>query len=1058
MKFTTLVLLVCTLHISAKSVSQTINIQVHESSITHVLHEARKQSGFNFIYNDKILENLDQVSMVGTDMNINGFLSELLQGTGITYKITGKNIFLTPIEDEGLDLLEVFQKERSGVIKDANGHPIPGVTVKNAQTGLQTTTTADGAFTLRARQGDILIFTSIGYEELQLPITTQTFLPVELVADVNELDEVVVVGYGTQRRRDVTGAINSIPQERLEMAPHVNIAQVLQGAVPGMIVQQSEGGSNPQSSIMIRGRNSILASNDPLIILDGIPYGGNLSDINVNDISNIEVLKDASAAAIYGSRGANGVILITSKTGTGTGKTRVAYDGKYSIQTANNMPRFMTPEEFYEFKELREPGNMTPTEQDHYDQKTWTNWADEALRNGQAFHNNLSLNGGLGQTQYYISAGTLGVTGQTLNDQFDRLNGRMAVQSRLFDHLTIGTTLQLISADYGDAPVNWTDILRINPLTSAFDSDGSPLMYPWPEFIDISNPLDPLKYDYERKSFQLMSNNFLQLDIPYIDGLSYRLNVGYHQQTHQMSNFRGRDTGAGFSQQGYFTSEDRNNSYLSLEHIASYKKQIGKHYLDLTGVYGFESSKMTLSTLEASHFPHDFITKYAIAQANFKLPGYDFYETALIGQMLRLNYSYDGRYLLTLTGRRDGYSGFGANKKWGTFPSVALGWNLAEENFGLKDHFQEFKLRASYGLNGNQAVNAYETISRLGEQNMVTGSQPLPGYVPIKLGQDELGWESSRTLNMGVDMQFWNNRISTNLNIYNTDTYDLLLNRTISPVHGISNITQNIGKTNNRGLEIALTAHILNDSDLRWTSQGNLAVNKNKIVALYGLLDEFGNEIDDYANHWFIGQPISANFDQKFMGVWQSHEENEAAAYGYKPGDAKILDANADGKITPDDRVFLGQRDPSLTWGWTNTFRYKQWGLSIFVHGIHGVTKLNELLQDASSSSGVRRNVIKKDWWTPENPTNAFFANSILTHTAPLYQDASFIRLKDISLSYDLEESIATRIGADRLRIYFNVRNAHTWSRWTTHDPELRFGRGAAPHAKEFVLGLTINL
>lgn len=953
---------------------------------------------------------------------------------------------------------EVSELTVSGRITDEKGEALSGVSIllKGTQQGL--ITDVNGEFSIRVPdENSVLVFSFVGYLSQEVVVGKRTILDISLKVDEKALGEVVVVGYGTQKKRDVTGAIASVPMERLDMVPSINIAQVLQGAVPGVVVQQQEGGSNPQSTIMIRGRNSILASNDPLIILDGIPYSGNLGDINVNEVSSIEVLKDASSTAIYGSRGANGVIIVTSKTGANTKTPKFSYDGKYSIQRANNMPRFMSPEEFYEFKETREPGNLTPTEQNNYDNKSWTDWADEALRDGKAMHHNLSLHGGFNETNYYLSGNFLKVEGQTLNDEYTRFNGRLGLGTSILGLVKIGTNVQVASADYGGAPINWEDILRINPLTSSHDASGNRLLYPWPEFIDILNPLDPLNYEYARKSLQLISNNYAEIQIPKVKGLSYRVNFGYQKRWSEMNSYANRDTGLGFSRQGYYQSNDEQNEYVSFENIVSYRKKFAKHSLDLTGVYGYEQGKRTSSSMEASGFPHDFINRYSIAQASFKLPGFDYYKTVLIGQMLRLNYGYDSRYLFTFTGRRDGYSGFGANRKWGIFPSVAVGWNLTEEQFGLQDLFQELKLRASYGVNGNQAVNAYETISRLGENNMVTGATSLPGYVPVKLGQDELGWESSKTYNIGLDFSLLKGALSGTVNYYNTDTYDLLLNRTISPVHGISSITQNIGKTNNRGVEVALEAVVATAKEFRWNLQGNMAVNKNKIVSLYGLMDEEGNEIDDLANSWFINQPISANYDVKFMGVWQTHEAEEALKYGNKPGGAKGLDVNGDLLITADDRVFLGQRDPSFTWGLTNTFSYKSFGLSVFLHGIHGVTRLNQLLQDASSSSGIRRNVIRKNWWTPDNPSNTFPANSLDVPVYPIYENASFVRLKDITLSYQLQPGVLSALGLDQLRFYINLRNMLTWTDWSTNDPELRFGRGAAPLAKEFVLGLNFN-
>jgi TonB-linked SusC/RagA family outer membrane protein len=1047
------------LHLAAFSFAQRVTMTRDNAKLEDVLKDLQKITAQHIFYDQALISKKMTVSMKFKDAELATVLEAILTPYKLSYKIVDKNIIITKAsvapQLSGENRRAVLI---TGKVVDEQGSPLMGVTVREKDLAVGVVTDNGGLFSISVK-GDqtILVFSYMGFVTQELSVAGKTNLEVKLKPAENSLENVVVVGYGTQKKKDVTGSVSSVPTERLQMVPNINIAQAMQGSVPGLVVQQSQGGSNPQSSIMIRGRNSILASNDPLIILDGIAYNGNLSDINVNEVANIEVLKDASSAAIYGSRGANGVIIITTKTGSGNEGTRFFYDGKYALQKANNMPKFMSPEEFYAFKQIREPGSVTSSEQKIYDDKSWSNWADIALRDGNSMHHNLSVSGSSGNTTYLLSGNYLDVQGQTLNDSYQRINGRVSLQTRFLNFIKIGTNTQLSAADYGGAPISWEDILRINPLTQAYDETGLNKRYPWPEFIDILNPLDALNYQYKRESMQLLSNNFLQAEIPGINGLTYRLNLGIHRKWADLENYRGRNTGEGFTSQGAYTGANATDTFLSVENVLTYNKRFGKHALDFTGLYSYEKTENNAASMQASGFPNDFISRYAIGQASFKLPGYDYYKTILMSQMLRVNYNYASKYLLTLTGRRDGFSGFGENKKWGVFPSIAVGWNIAEEDFGLKNSFQELKLRASYGLNGNQAVGAYQTISRLSELNLVSGNTSLPGYVPSKLGQDELGWESSKTLNIGLDFRLFKSRLGGSINYYNTNTYDLLLNRTISPVHGITSITQNIGKTNNQGIEAIIDFEAFNTMDFKWAISGNLAYNKNKIVSLYGIKDANGREIDDLANQWFIGQPISVNYNWKFTGVWQTSEAAEAAKYKYVPGDAKFLDVNGDYQKAEIDKVFIGQRDPKFTWGLTNTFNYKNFALNVFIHGIHGITKVNELLQDASTSSGVRRNVIAKNWWTPTNPTNEFYSNSLKTMTMPIYQDASFVRLKDVTLSYTLSDKYLEKIGMKGLRFYVNMRNAYTLTDWTTNDPELSFGRGSAPLAKEYVFGMNFN-
>jgi TonB-linked SusC/RagA family outer membrane protein len=429
--------------------------------------------------------------------------------------------------------------------------------------------------------------------------------------------------------------------------------------------------------------------------------------------------------------------------------------------------------------------------------------------------------------------------------------------------------------------------------------------------------------------------------------------------------------------------------------------------------------------------------------------------------MLRFNYSYDSKYLLTLTGRRDGYSGFGAENKWGLFPSVALGWNIArEEFFPLTDVINDLKIRTSWGLNGNQAVGAYETISRLASYNYVAGSTTLPGYIPSRLGEDNLGWESSRTMNIGLDIGLLSNRIVADINYYMTNTTDLLLSRSISEVHGITSITQNIGETENKGIEASFISRNIVTNDFRWMTSANFSRVRNKIVSLYGMLDEDGVEIDDLANQWFIGQPIRVNFGYVWDGVWQTNEAERAALYGTVPGYLRIKDLDGDTLITPDDRQIQGQRDPKFLWGMNNSFSYKSFSLSVFVHGVHGITR-NNVLKSDNVYNGVRRNTTLKNWWTPENPTNEWYMNHIDAHRmggvgANNYEDASFIRIKDVTISYDLAKSLLKSAGFDRMQVYVTGRNLATITNWDGLDPELD-GERTIPLQKEFVFGVNLG-
>lgn len=657
----------------------------------------------------------------------------------------------------------------------------------------------------------------------------------------------------------------------------------------------------------------------------------------------------------------------------------------------------------------------------------------------------------------------MNVNGLLVNDNYQRLTSRVNIETKIGDWLTIGTRSQFSYDDQSGQSPSLSGLYFMNPLTRSLDENGNYLIYPWAEDTFFEHPLAPTLYENQDDSYQIVTNNYAIVDFSFIPGLSYRLNTGVTFRFRDNATYRGRDTKAGFEANGTADTRRRRNNNLVIENILSYNRDFGKHNVFLTGLYSYQDDKYSSHALSAIGFPNDFLTYYAAGQAELSIPSYDYEETSLISQMLRLNYSYDSRYLLTLTGRRDGYSGFGSNTKWGVFPSVAVGWNLAKEDFfPSKDFFNEFKLRASWGENGNQAVGAYQAISRLEESNMVYDNTTYAGYIPSVLAVEDLGWESSETINIGMDIGLLKNRFTAGINFYRTNTSDLLLNRSISPIHGISSITQNIGKTQNRGVEASLSSRNIVSGDFSWYTNGNISFIKNKIVSIYGILDDQGQEINDVSNAWFIGEPIRVNYDYAWDGVWQLDEADEAALYNSQPGYVKLRDTNDDGQLTPDDRVIIGQQDPNILWGMTNSFSYKNFNLSVFVHGVHGVTKPNSLMTDADTYTQARRRTINKNYWTPDNPTNDWVANDVNAErmsgiTSNFYEDASFVRIKDISLSYDLKANILDQLGLNKFRLYITGRNLFTFTQWSGLDPELS-SQVASPLQKEFVLGLNLGI
>jgi TonB-linked SusC/RagA family outer membrane protein len=1044
-----------------------VELRLKDVKIEKVFDAIEKQTEYNFVYAEGELNIDDLVSINSKSSSVYDVLIEISKQVNVKFKQVNRNISVQKLDEKQKEpVLEIiydsFQTNTitGKVIADDSPSGLPGVNVIIRGTNTGTVTDLNGEYSIDVPGPEaILVFSSVGYLSQEVAVGNRTLVNVTMNIDVVALDEIVVVGYGTQRRSDITGSVASLPKERLENVPNINASQALQGAIPGVSIIQTSAGASPGSSLMIRGRNSIKATNDPLIIIDGIP--GSIMDVNPNDIESIEVLKDASAAAIYGSRGANGVVLITTKLGR-TEKPTISYNGYYSIQQLDNLPHIMNGGEFYNFKKVRDPSAITDFDTERYESGDWTYWPDLAFRTGSSHQHNLSVSGATQSTRYYVTGGFLNVEGIAVNDKYTRATSRVNIDNDITKWLTFGTRTSIAYNDRSGAFPNMGDVFNISPLGVPYDEDGNLTIRPIYYEPNHSNPLAPLLFDDINRSYNVITNNFLDVDIPFISGLKYRINTGVRLGFANRATYRGRNTLIGNVAGGSATTIRSESSQILVDNIITYMNDFGRHSISGTLLYSVESNNDASNQLDASRFPSDLLKWYASAQAENVIPIYNFRDDNLISQMMRLNYSYHSRYLLTLTARRDGYSGFGARTKWGLFPSAAIGWNIHNETFFPSGIVSDLKLRLSYGLNGNQAVGPYQTIARLTSAgaDMVSLKQSVAGYLPITLAQDNLGWEASRTLNFGLDFGLMENQIRGDINVYRTNTTDLLLDREISYVHGIPSITQNIGETRNTGFEFSLNSLNVSNNDFSWNSIGSMSYNRNRIVSLYGFLDEDGREIDDVINRWFIGHPINVNYDYKWAGIWQVNEADEATKYGQQPGFVKVEDINNDGKIDALDRQILGQTDPTLLWGLTNTFSYKAFSLNVFVHGVYGRTRLNPLKNDHAQAE-VKLNRTLKNWWTPENTNTNWIANHYNAQfqggvLVPVYENADFLRVKDISLSYNLPHSLSDRIGLNQFRIYITGRNLFTFTKWDGLDPELA-SQTSIPLQKEYVLGMRID-
>lgn len=626
----------------------------------------------------------------------------------------------------------------------------------------------------------------------------------------------------------------------------------------------------------------------------------------------------------------------------------------------------------------------------------------------------------------------------------------------------MGTRTQLLYADRSGLEADLAGVrgaFWMNPLTTAYNDDGTYTIYPWQDDLYFENPLGDTKVKNTDETYEVISNNFLNINSPFLEGLSYRLNTGIrYQQNVEATYYDRQTTRNGFERNGESeTSNTTVKSYL-VENILKYDRTFGKHEIDFIGLYSANQKLNQGRDLNARGFPGDLLTNYQNDVAELLRPGSYYTKRSLLSSMARLNYGFDSRYLATLTVRRDGYSGFGSNKKYGTFPSVSSGWIISNENFFPDNSaFNQLKLRASYGKNGNQAVDPYQTLSAYESRSYVDGGGTLPGYFPGDLGNADLGWETSKSLNFGLDFGLWKNRINGSIDAYRTNTTDLLLDRAISSVHGNTKITQNIGETKNQGIELGINSNNIANSDFQWSTNANISYNENEIVDLYG----DGN--DDIGNKWFIGQPINVIYSLGFDGIFQEEDVIGVSPQpDAKPGYVKVADHDGDGELSTDkDRYIIGQEDPKFIWGMGNNLSYKGFSLYVFFQGVHGVTKVNNLISDDVYAE-VRRNTTNLPWWTPENRSNRYWKNDrdANQYNVNKYESGDFVRLKDISLSYTFSSELLNKIGLQNFKIYATGRNLATFTSFSGIDPEMagNDNQRGIPIQKEYVFGVTFSL
>ncbi|MFT3739254.1 MAG: SusC/RagA family TonB-linked outer membrane protein [Breznakibacter sp.] len=1121
-----------------------LNLHIDNAHAEEILEEIEKQSDFYFLYNKKLVDVGFLASASFTDSNIFEVLNGLFRNRNITYTVEGRQIILTRA-DEAVNQLQ--SRPVTGVVTDSSGEPLPGVSVVVKGTTTGTITGIDGKFSIQVdSKTEILVFSFIGFEPKEVLIGNQSSFNVSLEESVISLKEVVAIGYGTMRKKDLTGSITTIRPENIAAENPKTVQDILRGTA-GLSVgydASAKGGG----SMQLRGQRSVYTAgdhNEPLIILDNMPFYGELSEINPDDIGQIDVLKDASSAAIYGSKAASGVIIITTKKGK-TGKPVVNFSANVGLTTKSKYREVFGPEGYMKYREdwykkdtygvnattgVYEAYQTSATigKPGYYDNPaklgslgvsldTWraytTNsegesdasiyakrlgleggvlndylagntfdWYKHTFRTGFNQDYNASISGAGDKMNYYMSIGYLRNEGAVNYNNYEAIRSNLKLEGKVNNWLEIGANVNFQDRSDGDLTPslseNYWDANQIlnSPYSHYREADGSLSQYP----MGDGTIKRGTNYDFDRqyldleKGYTVLNSIFnVRVKLPF--NISYAFNASPRFQWFYDRYFMSADLPDSSPADRGVNREQSKRFDWSLNNTIAWERTFAqKHRVNLTLVQEAEERRYWQDVINARNIlPSDALGFHNTANGtsdDSSFSSYDSHQTA-DALLVRAFYSYDERYMLTASVRRDGYSAFGQNDPYATFPSVALAWSFTNEKFFQWKPMSTGKLRISWGKNGNRSLeDPYVSLANLG-----AGSGATMGYIVgsdmeevkyllvDRMANPNLQWEKTEALNVGLDFGFLDDRITGTAEYYSMKTHDMIIAQSLPNFTGFSSITTNLGEVQNSGFEISVNSQNIRTEALEWNTSLTFSYNKNRIKHLYyeneDILDGAGNvtgskERDDSSNNWFIGQPISAIWNYRVTGIWQASEVEEAARYNQRPGDPKIANnytaddvTNSDGSVTPvyndKDKEFLGQTAPPVHWQLRNDFTlFKNWNLSFNIYSYMGHKSLSTYYMN-NDNGGSRitynYNTFSKEYWTPENPSDKYARLDAKVPTGAsggkLY-DRSFIRLENISVGYTLPKAFIYRYHIEKVKVYGSVRNVAVWQKdWEYGDPE----------------------
>ncbi len=1100
-------------------INEEIKQQDQNQSLKQVLEDISKKYKVNFGYTDQLVDKKEVNVKLINGEQLEDVLQKILAPFNLNYKKLEENFYVIHRDKKSntKEKIEKVKKEANALEKSVieridkinyqiikrnftqaktvsgrvtsfdDKQGLPGVNVIEKGTDNGTVTNIEGEYSLQVSDGAILVFSSIGYTPEEIEVGNRSVIDLTMTQDIQQLQELVVVGYGTQDRKSITGSVVRADLESFEEAPNTSVLQTLSGTLPGVNVNQTSR-AGEEASIQIRGQTSINGSQQPLIVVDGIIYRGRLSDLNPRDIESIDVLKDVSSMAIYGAQAANGVVLVTTKQGIEDRPITISYSGNFATQTPSNelaplqrdgylqAARDIDWQNSYLPPDYTEPNpNWTfennvpffPIIGQGLRDGTDYNWYDEVTDPGYITNHHLNVTGGTGKTSFFVSGGYTNQEGWMLNDTWERFTGRINLDLEITDWLTVGANSFGSFSDFsGESPQLGT-LARSSPLAKPRDEEGNFIINPNGD-LALNPFLISASDDLELRN-NLSGIFYGQVIVPWIKGLSYRINMSHNYRWSNTAN--ANIYGAG--QTGSAGKFNETTYDFMLDNILTYKNNFNEHGLEVTLVYGLNRINYEATLATGNNFPNLKLSYNNLETAVNQFIESRAWEEAFLYQMARVNYNFKGKYNITATVRRDGFSGFSDNNKIALFPSVGVGWFISDEPFMQNiNTFTNLKFRASYGINGN-LTSRYSSLARVASPDdsryvFGDGGSTVNGITTTSLANPNLTWETTQGVNVGLDFGLLEGRLAGSLDYYQTITTDLLWDFSLPELTGFNDIRTNLGKIANSGFEAIINAIPVQNQNFSWNINFNFATNNNEIQELIGLdSDGDGREDDLIANGLFIGESIGTIYGYEINGLYQIDDDDIPS--GWVPGTYRIVDLNNDGELTPQgDRKILGRREPSYSFGIQNTFNYKNFSFRFFIKSIQGgqngyLGVNNPPLADTPGNAQSSNWYSEIDYWSPSNP-NALFRlpGSERPLPANRFFQRNFVRLQDISLAYNFNRDLVDKLGMNGLKVFVSGKNLITLTDWLGWDPEpgndgIAFEFGGLPIMQGISAGIDIS-